>query len=60
LLGLTPGAIPTVGAGAMLGFRGLVVLDPVVGAVPPGVPWARARPLDRSKIAIVAYTRFIM
>ena len=60
MLGFTPGANPPLGAGAMLGFRGLVVLDPVDGAVPPRVPWARARPLDTRKIAIVAHRRFIM
>src|SRR5260370_14305315 len=56
LPGVAPGASPRFGAGAKPGLRGLVMLDPVDGPIPPRVPWARARPPDRSKIAIVAYS----
>jgi hypothetical protein len=44
----------------MLGLGGLVVLDPVDGPVPPRLVWAKARPPDRRKIAIVAHRRFIV
>jgi hypothetical protein len=44
----------------MLELGGLVVLDPADGPVPLRAPWARAKPLDRRKIAIVAYRRFIV
>lgn len=60
MLGFTPGVSPTFGAGAMVGLDGLVVLDPVDGPVPPRLVWARARPLDRRKIAIAAHRRFIV
>ena len=60
LPGLAPGASPTFGAGAVLGLGGLVVLDPVDGPVLARLVWARARPPDRRKIAIVADRRFIV
>jgi hypothetical protein len=60
LLGFTPGGSPTAGGGAMLGLSGLVVSDPVDGPVPLRLVWARARPPDRRRIAIVAYRRFIV
>jgi hypothetical protein len=44
----------------MLELGGLVVLDPVDGPVPPRLVWARVRPPDRRKIAIVAHRRFIV
>jgi hypothetical protein len=69
LLGFLPGACPTVpfvdGKELPFGLVGLIVPDPLEGAVPPAAPpppppWASARPPVRSKIAIVEHTRFIM
>jgi hypothetical protein len=44
----------------MLGLGGLLMLDPVDGPIPPRVPCARAIPLERRRIAVVAYRRFIV